>query len=146
MIIGIVGSEEVKFTDTGKVNAFYFLSEIIDKPEVTKVVSGGCHLGGIDKWAILNAKEYKKEFEEFLPKTLNWINGYKERNIKIAEASDIVYCITVNELPKEYTGMRFPLCYHCKTKDHVKSGGCWTMKYAEKLGKQGKLIIVNNYE
>jgi hypothetical protein len=38
--------------------------------------------------------------------------------------------------------MKFDLCYHCGTKDHVKSGGCWTVKYARKLGKQGKVIII----
>jgi len=82
---------------------------------------------------------------EFPPKVLSWEQGYKVRNLQIANRSDVVYCITVNKLPEEYTGMRFPLCYHCGTKDHVKSGGCWTMKEAIKLGKGGELRVINNF-
>jgi len=40
--------------------------------------------------------------------------------------------------------MRFPFCYHCKSNLHVKSGGCWTAKYAERLGKPAKWHLVQN--
>jgi hypothetical protein len=71
------------------------------------------------------------------PEVLNWQNGYRPRNIKIAESSDIVVSIVLKRLPLHWTGMRFDGCYHCLTDTHVKSGGCWTAHYAKrKLGKQ----------
>jgi hypothetical protein len=57
-------------------------------------------------------------------------------------ASTKVVCITVRELPLGYKGMRFDWCYHCRTGAHVKSGGCWTMKQAAKLGKLTELIVI----
>lgn len=145
MIIGIVGSEEIKFTALGRTRAFEKLAEIIDDIDVIKVVSGGCHLGGIDKWAIQVASEMGKEIEEYLPKKLEWEGGYKQRNQEIAMASDKIYCLTVDKLPEEYTGMRFEYCYHCHTDSHIKSGGCWTMKFGHNIGKDGELVIINNY-
>jgi hypothetical protein len=112
---------------------------------VEEVVSGGCHLGGIDIWAAEIAREIPgMKVTEFLPESRNWIH-YKKRNLQIADRSEIVYCITVKNFPKEYAGMKFPYCYHCKTDDHIKSGGCWTVKQAEKKGKPGQIIVVDNY-
>jgi hypothetical protein len=151
MIVGIVGSEEVKFTELGKQNALHYIRQIVADPEVTEVVSGGCHLGGIDIWAEEIAKEYNKKMTVFLPTGHYWSTGFKPRNEKIANKSDIVYCITVDKLPENYNGMKFDLCYHCERNsvisypDHVKSGGCWTMYYAIDHGKKGKLIVVHNY-
>ena len=144
MIIGIVGNEAEKFSKLGEVRARLVLRSLIDRPEVTEVVSGGCHLGGIDLWAIETAKQFKKKWQEFRPRYHDWNTGYKPRNMKIANASDEVHCIVVDQLPKVYSGMVFEFCYHCKTKDHIKSGGCWTMHYAIKKGKKGKLHIVKN--
>jgi hypothetical protein len=144
MILGIVGNEAAKFTRIGEVRARLTLRSLISLPEVKKVVSGGCHLGGIDLWAIEIARDFRKSWQEFRPRNLDWNTGYKPRNMKIAKASDEVHCIVVDELPSSYSGMVFQLCYHCGTKDHVKSGGCWTMKYAMKLGKAGKLHIIKN--
>lgn len=149
MIIGIVGSEEAKFTEVGKKNVYYYLEQLINNFLVTKVISGGCHLGGIDIWAIEEALKYGKETEVCYPAGLYWTE-YKKRNIEIAQKSDIVYCITVDTLPIDYKGMRFDECYHCEKyslipyPSHVKSGGCWTMWYALNHGKKGKLIVVNN--
>lgn len=42
--------------------------------------------------------------------------------------------------------MRFHGCYHCEEPNHVKSGGCWTVKYAKKLGKVGSVIIIPTEE
>lgn len=140
MIIGIVGSEETKFTHLGKVRAFSKLLEIIENPEITEVVSGKCHLGGIDIWAIQVAKEVGKICTEFPPDRLSW-EWYKKRNLLIANKSDVVHCITVDKLPDTYNGMKFDYCYHCKTDGHIKSGGCWTMKQA----KVGVLHVVQNY-
>ncbi len=142
MILGIVGSEEAKFTIDTRREAYKKITEVIDKYKPNKVVSGACHLGGIDVWAIDIAREKGIQTQDFPPKVLKWLEGYKPRNIEIAEESDVVICITLKELPFEYKGMRFMLCYHCGTNDHVKSGGCWTMRYAKKIGKDTELIVI----
>ena len=139
MIVGIVGSEKIKFTALGEERAKATITEILSNPQVTEVVSGKCHLGGIDIWAAEIGKELGKIVTEFPPRRLSW-EFYKARNLNIAERSDIVHCITVDKLPDNYNGMRFDFCYHCKSKDHVKSGGCWTMKHA----KIGKLHVIQN--
>ena len=118
--LGIVGSEAAKFTPVTEVLARAQIRSLIGKHKADIVISGGCHLGGIDKWAIEEAQKLDIGFIEYLPKTLNWEGGYKDRNLRIARNSDSVFCITVKELPKNYTGMRFKLCYHCGTTNHVK--------------------------
>lgn len=140
MNIGIVGSEAAKFTELTELRARESIQDLLNLGDM--VISGECHLGGIDIWAKEIAQENGVGYIGYKPKNLQWATGYKPRNIQIAEASDVVYCITVKELPPNYTGMRFPLCYHCGTRDHVKSGGCWTVKYAKKLGKEGFIIII----
>ena len=141
MNIGIVGSEAAKFTLETEEKARVIIKGLIQNCN-GKVVSGGCHLGGIDIWAKEEAEKLNIPFIEFLPKVLNW-NGFKARNILIAKTSDIVYCITVKTLPahfKEGGWERF--CYHCNTNGHIKSGGCWTVKEAKRLGKQGSIIVI----
>lgn len=140
MRIGIVGSEASKFTEITRNGAWQHIELLLD--EATEVVSGGCHLGGIDAWAAEIGKDLGLKVTEFLPKSLRWSGGYKERNMLIAENSDEVWCITLKELPPGYAGMRFNICYHCGTADHVKSGGCWTVKYAKSLGKKGGIIVL----
>lgn len=144
MIVGIVGSEAAKFTPAGKDRAQTAILEILERTEATAVVSGSCHLGGIDVWAAMVGAAMGIKVIEFPPKEQSWSFGYKPRNIQIAKTSDEVYCITVDKLPPFYSGMRFDGCYHCKTNDHVKSGGCWTMKYAMNHGKRGYLVVVQN--
>jgi hypothetical protein len=39
--------------------------------------------------------------------------------------------------------MTFEMCYHCMSDTHVKSGGCWTVKYAKKIGKEGEVLVIN---
>lgn len=90
------------------------------------MVSGHCHLGGIDIWAEEEADDMGIEKLIFPPKSLRWNGGYKERNLLIARNSDIVHCIVVAKYPPHYRGMRFTRCYHCDTTEHIKSGGCWT--------------------
>lgn len=131
MNIGIVGSEGRKFTPETEAQARAIIREIL-APEGTVLVSGGCHLGGIDIWAEEEADAMGREKIIHVPKVRNWSEGYKPRNLAIARDSDVVHCITVRELPPSYSGMTFPLCYHCGTDTHVKSGGCWTMKRASK--------------
>ncbi len=144
MIVGIVGAEGAKFTSLGEDRANAVITDIISDPNVTEVVSGKCHLGGIDIWAVQIARALGRKTTEFPPKYFSW-EWYKKRNLQIADRSDIVHCIAVDVLPQDFKGMKFELCYHCGTKDHVKSGGCWTMKQAIKMGKLGRLHIVRNH-
>ena len=138
--VGIVGSEARKFTDETERIARREIRRLICHADV--VVSGACPLGGIDEWAIEEAKRDGKRTIQHPPKVLRWYDGYRPRNLKIAEDSDEVYCITVRELPPSYRGMRFDFCYHCGTDEHVKSGGCWTTKKARELGKVGETIVI----
>ncbi|KKL91383.1 hypothetical protein LCGC14_1895230 [marine sediment metagenome] len=146
MILGIVGCEAAKFTVETEILARLVIRRAIGLTMATfpgiRVVSGACHLGGIDIWAIEEAKDFGVETQEFPPAMQSWTNGYRLRNIQIAQQSDKVICITVKVLPAGYAGMRFERCYHCNTLDHVKSGGCWTVKYARTIGKAGEVIAV----
>lgn len=179
MNIGIIGSEASKFTSETEEKAKDAIFDIVDHHThpmshsgLPTIVSGHCHLGGIDIWAEEFADGSAMNKFIFAPKQQMWEpHGYKERNIKIAQASDIVYVITVKELPTSYTGMRFKGCYHCDRRiagerargstaldspaietyrnafdyhdPHIKSGACWTAWYAvEKFGKQARWIII----
>jgi len=137
MIIGIVGSEAAKFNSATESKAKLLITHLLTQPGVTGVSSGDCHLGGIDIWAEEIGRALRIERHIFPPRSNDWYNGYQPRNLQIVSASAEVHCITVKKLPASYTGMRFEYCYHCKTYDHIKSGGCWTVKQAIKQGKSG---------
>jgi predicted Rossmann fold nucleotide-binding protein DprA/Smf involved in DNA uptake len=140
MRIGIVGSEAKKFTPETELLAKTRLKELIHPYDT--VVSGGCHLGGIDIWAIEEAKRQGKATVEFLPSHHNW-QFYKDRNMRIARESDMVVCLTVKALPTGYKEQGFEkFCYHCNTSGHIKSGGCWTVKYAKSLGKPTIVYVI----
>lgn len=142
MKIGIVGHEAAKFTPETEAKAREMIRTLLALPD-SVVVSGHCHLGGIDIWAEEEADKLGREKLIFPPKHLTWNTGYKPRNIQIAKASDRVYDLVVSAYPVGYTGMRFTECYHCGTSDHIKSGGCWTAKYArEKLGKPAFVVVL----
>ena len=145
MIIGIVGAEAAKFTEAGELAARALISRLLDDPAVTLMVSGGCHLGGADIYAEEEARRVNMPMRIHKPKRLSWDDGYKARNMLIAEDADIVHNIVVDVLPSDYVGMRFKLCYHCNTTKHVKSGGCWTAKHALGLGKQAQWYVIENY-
>ena len=141
MRVGIVGSEKIKFTPEAEQQARKIIRELIT-PLGTTVISGGCHLGGVDIWAVEEAKNLGRDYVVHFPKKRTWHGGYKERNQLIAEDSDIVHCIVVDVVPVNFVGMEHDECYHCHRTDHVKSGGCWTMHKA----KRGFLHIVKNYD
>lgn len=132
---GIVGHEATKFTPNTEAAARAVIRELLAPPG-SIAVSGHCHLGGVDIYAEEEADALGREKLIFPPKRHTWEGGYKDRNILVAEHSDVLHVIVVATYPETYHGMRFPLCYHCKTTDHVKSGGCWTGKYAQRLGKE----------
>lgn len=113
------------------------------------MVSGHCHLGGVDIWAEEVGALLGLELMIFPPREHNWSAGYKPRNLQIASQSDKVYVIVPDTLPKGFTGMMFKKCYHCEkagrdSTNHVKSGACWTALEALKLGKEAEWIIIQN--
>lgn len=128
--VGVVGSEQAKFTPETERAARQAIRNYLVEYKAERVVSGGCHLGGVDIFAREIAGEMGLDFVEYAPTTLQWSGrgGYKERNEKIADNSHVVLCVTLRELPPGYRGMRFDGCYHCGDLNppHVKSGGCWT--------------------
>lgn len=153
MKIGIVGSEGAKFTKLGEERAKEAITALIMKAieydgKAPTIVSGECHLGGIDIWAKEIAKDSSLPYEGYPPREHTWSGGYKPRNLQIAHNSDKVYCITVDKLPPDYKGMTFKVCYHCqkagRDTNHIKSGGCWTALQALKKGKQAEWIVIEN--
>jgi hypothetical protein len=146
--VGIVGHEGAKFTPETRLAACKVIAELLT-PTDAVCVSGRCPLGGIDVWAEVCADRWGREKLIYPPANKSWSGGYKPRNIQIAEASDVVHVILVAEYPATYTGMRFDLCYHCAKdearalgRDHIKSGGCWTARYAQRLGKPAHWHII----
>jgi hypothetical protein len=122
------------------------MSILEEAPEDAIIVSGHSPVGGIDIWAEQGAVGLGMETDIKAPRQQSWGGeyGYRARNLDIA-ASDIVHVIVADVLPEDYTGRRFKLCYHCKTDDHVKSGGCWTGKKALAAGNLAEWHIINNY-
>lgn len=102
------------------------------------LISGGCPKGGVDIWAEIvadtlginkdikypevNQWEDSVEYDDSRINPPEYKKGYKSRNIEMAEACDVLYCID----PK---GRKW-------------SGGRWTLTYAKKLGKETHLIEI----
>lgn len=146
-VIGIVGCEARKFTPHTEAQARHWIRQLCARAD--QIVSGRSPLGGIDWWAIEEARALGTAWDEFPATTNTWAgpDGFMARNLAIARASDLVVCISVLELPADYRGRRFAQgCYHCARHGvdphgHVKSGGCWTRWEAEALGKRGELLV-----
>ena len=128
------------------------------------LVSGHCPKGGVDIWAeeIADTLSIKKEI--FKPEVNQWndkevsvagynhyqgrdieteaeytLMGYKSRNIKIAETCDVLYCIVPFNDKIQHTCMQHKIMEYPY---HPQNGGCWTMKYTKKLGKETHLVVV----
>lgn len=144
MKLGIVGAEAAKFTVSGQRAARQVIAELLRDTEDPEVVSGACHLGGVDIWAEEAAVELRLPRHIYPPRVLSWAEGYKPRNTLIAIQSDEIHVIVVERLPDGYKGMRFDLCYHCGKTDHVKSGACWTAKVALHMGKRALWHYIRN--
>jgi hypothetical protein len=140
--VGLVGNGSDKFTALGEARARALIRELLDGAEV--MVSGHSPVGGIDIWAEEEAIALGIPLDLKVPEVGQWDPpgryGYKARNLDIARDSDIVHVILADTYPEGYNGRRWDLCYHCKTSDHVKSGGCWTGKKAE----NAEWHIINN--
>jgi len=147
MKIGIIGHGKDKFTEETKKKAIQIIYSIIDTICLIKkiiIVSGHSPVGGIDIWAEEVAHKKGIELNLKIPKQHKWDAeyGYKQRNLDIAKDSDELHIILVKDYPENYKGMKFNICYHCNTKEHIKSGACWTGKQALKLGKKVKWHII----
>lgn len=116
--IAIVGGSGGKWTSETEIKAKRTIRDIFSKYNNECIlVSGGCHLGGIDIWAEEIAKELGLKTIIFPAVVHEWSTrgGYRDRNIKIAVEADVVYDI-------EPQGRR--------------GGGTWTMEYASSIGKE----------
>lgn len=151
MKIGIIGHGENKFTEKTKQEAKNIIRKIFHIRKIAfldnlYLVSGHSPVGGVDIYAEEIAKEMDIKLDLKIPKQHKWDAeyGYKQRNIDIAKDSDEIYIILVDKYPPNYKGMRFEKCYHCNSTDHIKSGACWTGRYAKKLGKVTKWYLLKN--
>ena len=150
------------------------------------LVSGLCPKGGVDIWSEEIADELGIKKEIYPAEVNQWndkviidaksydehiitgafhviarskrLKGYRSRNIQIAEACDVLYCIVPKRpvLFKQPDPFHSPFehpfevqvktkdifCIHCNDSGHPTNGGCWTMKYAKKLGKETHLVVI----
>lgn len=147
MKVGIVGHGADKFTLAGEERARELIYDLLVLTEATVMVSGHSPVGGIDIWAEEEATKLGIELDLKIPKINQWNPeggyGYKARNLDIANDSDITYVILADSYPEGYSGRRFSYCYHCRTSDHIKSGGCWTGRRAQKAEWH---VVSNAYE
>ena len=117
--IGVVGTSHS--TSESVVNQ---VKEVLSQysPKDTEIFTGGAK--GVDTIAENEATSMGFKVTVFKPKTQDW-NGYKERNLLIADNCTKVYSIV---LPKTSEP-----CKHCKdvhgvSDEHTSSGGCYTGK------------------
>lgn len=126
--LGIVGHAADKFIPLTEALAKQAITDLIIEQNPSQIISGGCHLGGVDIWAEEISIGLGIHLLVHKPLKQIWFGGYKERNLKIARDSDLVAVIVVKDYSPNYRGMTFNGCYHCGDRNppHVKSGGCWT--------------------
>ena len=72
--------------------------------------------------------------------------GYRSRNIDMAKTCDVLYCIV------PFDNSKYCIHHEWTEKDkegniihylpHPKNGGCWTLEYAKKLGKEVYLVVI----
>ena len=145
--VGFIGHGEGKFTIRGKeiaIDLIYKLMKGYGEP--ITVISGHSPVGGIDMWAEKIAEKLGFPTDIKAPKQLTWGGsyGFRARNIDIGEQSNELHVILVDRYPSFYKGIRFSNCYHCGVSDHVKSGACWTRKWADRVGTKTFTHIIEN--
>ena len=132
MKIAIVGASRLtgnEEADTRKACGLVLNQMIREHGSDLTLVSGGA--SGVDTIAETTACGLGIKCEIHRPAEKNW-DAYKVRNIKIAEDCDVIYCFP--------TKVRLQPCYHCNTKDHERSGGCYTAKHARSLKKEVHVV------
>jgi len=132
MKVAIVGSEEKYWHEATLQKMKKIIREIINRhsKDVNDfddliIISGHSHKGGVDIEVEKIVKDYPDiDLVIYPPKILSWAGegGYKSRNITIAKECNIIYTID----PRE--------------RDH--SGGIWTARFAERIGKDAHFIKV----
>jgi hypothetical protein len=167
MKVAIVGPQEDKWLPEQKVRVKQAITTILYQYQFEKeliMVSGGCPLGGVDIWAEEVAKERGVNTDIFKPDINQWedkieyenfpmydgkavdyeviFKGFKSRNIAIAKNCDVLYCIVPKVLSVTTDKSTHKYCKHCNSFNHPNNGGCWTMKFAKKIGKETHLVIV----
>ena len=119
--IGIVGSSKAQHNQGGVALTVHNILDRYNNRDTT-IVSGGAE--GVDTIAIGIAKLHGYNVIEYKPDEYNW-NGYKKRNLLIANKCDKVYSIA---LP--FIAFKGHKCYHCEKigidNNHTKTAGCWT--------------------
>jgi hypothetical protein len=128
--LGIIGHAAEKFDKRTEKLAREEICKAIQEYRPLFIVSGRSPMGGVDVWAEEIAAGLGIRTKIYAPDENTWsgLGGFKERNLTIARASDLVLVIVVEKYPKNYRGMKFTGCYHCKGRNpsHIKSGACWT--------------------
>jgi len=74
---------------------------------------------------------------------LRKLKGYRSRNIQVAEACDVLYCI-VPRAKRLIDTTEYMFCKHCCEFGHPTNGGCWTLKYLRQHfpDKEVHLVVV----
>ena len=142
-LVAIVGHAADKFNAASEARAREVIRGLLSVPDA-ELVSGGCHLGGVDIFAEEEADALDVPKHIFLPADRRWSTGYRPRNLRIASTCTEAHCVVVDSYPPGYDGMTFWGCYHCKGErsEHVKSGGCWTVIKAGRMGKATRWHII----
>ncbi len=119
MKLAIVGAEDKKWNGKEKQAKDMLFKYLFELNNIELIISGGCPNGGVDIWSEEYANKHSIPILVFKPVVFNWVDGYKKRNIQIAEHCDtlLVFSPTVNN-------------------KLVWNGGEWTADYAEKSGKK----------
>lgn len=123
--IAFVGSSEKWWMPYQRQEAIEFILKVLRSYPKVEIVSGGCPYGGVDIWTESIGYALGIPVTIFNPKMRNW-DGYKNRNIKIAEYCDILYCIE----PEWESDMGASKAFIWRGMKARRSGGIWTMNYA----------------
>jgi hypothetical protein len=152
-ILGIVGPSMSKIPNDE--NLILALKNEVRRAMVgdwDEIASGGAT--GIDEFAKQIAAEQRLMFRAIIPRHNHWDGsykscptpndcfGFKARNMALANWVTKLVCIVFNIESWPKWG---PLCYHClsrldsKLVTHRANGGCWTLNYAQDIGKDVEL-------
>lgn len=132
MKVAIVGSSRLTIKERDEV--IHQIGLIIDKHPNSEFITGDAE--GVDKVVrVMLSTEFNLTVETANNK--RWDDdGYKSRNIRIAEKADIIYSIATKKIKDKR-------CYHCDEQNHDRTGGCWTKRFAmDKLHKPGETIVI----
>ena len=135
MKIAIVGTS-LNLSENQERDIRQHIGMVLQKYDVENdiIISGGAK--GVDSIAIEIAESMGFNGIIHHPYKQQW-KYYMDRNIKIAEECDELYCFTIPTKSKK--------CYHHdELMDHEKTAGCYTAHKAFELNKPCRLIVVPN--